>query len=508
MVLLVHPPVSKPCEPPAGIARLAGALKGHGIEYGLIDANLEGLMSLLKVNITAADTWTRRALRNVSRNVDALRDPSTYASFDRYRRAMADLNRILAYSPGNARVHAGLCNYDDERLSPVRSDDLLATTANPHWNPFYPYFSERLDKAIEGDRPSLVGFSLNYLSQALTTFAMIGFVKERFPGIKVALGGGLVTSWVRNPSWINPFAGLVDHIVAGPGEEALVAMAGGSGGRPADSLPVYGDLPTDSYLSPGMILPYSSSVGCYWSRCSFCPEQAEGNTYGALRRATVESQLATLVRTNRPILVHILDNAISPAFLKALIKNPPGAPWYGFTRFSELLADYDFCLALRDAGCVMLKLGLESGDEAVLNLMRKGISLETASMALRNLRNAGIGTYVYLLFGTPYETEAKARKTMDFVVKHNDAISFLNVAVFSLPINSPDAKGLQTRPFYEGDLSLYTDFVHPSGWSRRQARKFLDRELKRHPAVAPILARDPPFFTSNHAPFFVLQRNK
>jgi hypothetical protein len=35
-----------------------------------------------------------------------------------------------------------------------------------------------------------------------------------------------------------------------------------------------------------------------------------------------------------------------------------------------------------------------------------------------------------------------------------------------------------------------------------RVRRFLDREWKRHPLIAPILRRDPPIFTSNHAPFF------
>jgi hypothetical protein len=37
-------------------------------------------------------------------------------------------------------------------------------------------------------------------------------------------------------------------------------------------------------------------------------------------------------------------------------------------------------------------------------------------------------------------------------------------------------------------------------------RQFLDKEFKRHPAIASILRRDPPVFTSNHAPFFVKDR--
>ncbi|MBN1104859.1 MAG: radical SAM protein, partial [Deltaproteobacteria bacterium] len=114
-----------------------------------------------------------------------------------------------------------------------------------------------------------------------------------------------------------------------------------------------------------------------------------------------------------------------------------------------------------------------------------------------------IGTYVYLLFGTPPETLEKARRTLDFVAAHHDFIDFLNLAIFNMPLHGPDAEKWGTTPFYEGDLSLYTRFEHPSGWDRPLVREFLDREFTRHPAVAAILRRDPPLFTSNHAPFFV-----
>ncbi len=504
MILLVHPPVSKPCEPPPGIARLAGALKAQGVTYKLIDANIEGLLSLLDAPGTAPDTWTRRALRDRASNVAALRKWPAYSSADRYRRAVADLNRALAGAAPEGTVRIGLCNYDDRHLSPVRSGDLLKAAAHPEQNPFYPYFSRRLTGAIEQDSPALIGFSLNYLSQAVTAFAMIGFVKGRFPGIQTVLGGSLVTSWVRSPFWHNPFAGLVDHVVDGPGEKPLLALAGAPEDCAAGVEPDYGGLPLHLYLAPGMILPYSASDGCYWNRCSFCPERAEGNRFKALGRTLAKDQVQALVARHRPVLLHLLDNALSPALLETLAHNRPGAPWYGFTRFSDLLADYPSCVALRESGCVMLKLGLESGDREVLDRMRKGIDLPTVSRTLRNLRRAGIATYVYLLFGTPYETEAGARKTLEFVANHSDAIGFLNVAVFNLPLNSPDASALRTKPFYAGDLSLYTDFVHPSGWNRSQVRRFIDRELKRHPAVAPILTGDPPSFTSNHAPLFVL----
>jgi radical SAM superfamily enzyme YgiQ (UPF0313 family) len=122
----------------------------------------------------------------------------------------------------------------------------------------------------------------------------------------------------------------------------------------------------------------------------------------------------------------------------------------------------------------MLKLGLESGDQGVLDRMQKGIDLETASLVLKTLKKAGIAAYVYLLFGTPPETMSRARNTLEFVVRHKDEIGFLNLALFNMPVLGPETSEFETRSFYEGDLSLYTDFRHPDGWGRRQVRRFLD----------------------------------
>jgi radical SAM superfamily enzyme YgiQ (UPF0313 family) len=194
---------------------------------------------------------------------------------------------------------------------------------------------------------------------------------------------------------------------------------------------------------------------------------------------------------------------MSPRLLEHLAIHPPGVPWYGFTRVTPRLADAGFCRALKASGCVMLKLGLESGDQGVLDALEKGIRVDEASLALKTLKGAGIGTYVYLLFGTPAESPAAAQRTLEFVAGHADVIDFLNLAIFNLPAGSDEAANLRVHPFSEGDLSLYVDFDHPAGWGRREVRAFLDRELRRHPAVSPIVRRQPPYFTSNHAPFML-----
>ncbi|HPD61167.1 MAG TPA: radical SAM protein, partial [Thermodesulfobacteriota bacterium] len=207
----------------------------------------------------------------------------------------------------------------------------------------------------------------------------------------------------------------------------------------------------------------------------------------------------------QPVLIHFLDNTLSPALLNALASHPFPVPWYGFTRITSHLTDLDFCRALKQSGCAMLKLGLESGDQKVLDSLNKGVNLTEASQALKILKRAGVATYVYLIFGTVPENSSVAKKTYDFVVNHCDYIDFLNLAIFNLPVYGAEVEKIKTKNFYDGDLSLYTDFLHPQGWNRKQVREFLDKEFTRHPAIASIIRREPPFFTSNHAPFFVIK---
>jgi hypothetical protein len=510
------------------LAHLAGALKAHGFPYKLLDANLEGILYLLKKPIEAGDTWTRRALKHIDSNLESLRNIDLYGKFDRYKKTVLEVNRLLGKSAGDS-VRVSLEDYEHTVLSPAKKDDLLYAAQHPEENPFYSYFSARLREIIGEQRPRFIGFSLSYLSQAVCAFAMIGFAKTHFPGIEIVLGGSLLTSWMKNPAWeypsellraegvappalpvegATPSAGgqarapLIDHLVCGPGEGQLLALLGKEVSKKAYYRPTYDFDNISQYLAPGLIMPYSTSSGCYWAKCAFCPERAEGNGYIQRPPHDVTSELRSLAEERKPALIHLTDNAVSPAVLKCLVESPPGVPWYGFARVTDHLADPYFCMALKDSGCVMLKLGVESGDQSVLDAMQKGNDLSTTSRVLKALSQAGVATYVYLLFGTPHESEKEARATLDFVAKHSAYIDFVNLAIFNLPLLSPDSKELQRSSFYEVDLSLYADFIHPKGWSRKKVRCFLDNEFKRHPAIKPIMQKQPPLFTSNHAPLF------
>lgn len=503
-MLLFQPPFTKVCEPAAALAQLTAYLRANNEPCFPYDMNIEGLFYLLEKGKSSADTWSKRASKNLVANITKTQDLATYANYDKYSRAVHDINRLLHNAGKEHGLVLDLANYQDNKLSPQKSADLLYAAENFSENIFFSFFATRIPQLIEQHEPKHIGISLNFLSQALVSFALIGFLKHHYPHISIILGGGLVSTWCKNPSWKNPFTNLVDHFVTGAGEEPLLKIVSQKSPSP-HPLPAHEELMANNYLSPGYILPYAASVGCYWKKCSFCPETNENNPYSCTPEAEVLSDLHTLCRITKPRLIHFLDSAISPRLMKALIENPPGIPWYGFARICKELTNPTFTQALKKSGCSMLKLGIETGSERIMESMHKGITVELASKVLKSLEQAGIKTYVYLLFGTPSESIEEARETLDFTKTHAQAISYLNLSIFNLPACNVSYQNLETGDFYEGDLSVYTDFVHPRGWDRRTIRKFLEGEFKRDSDIGKILKRNPPFFTSNHAPFMAIK---
>ena len=501
-MLLIYPPLTKGCEAPAGIHRLAGVLRQQGHSVSIWDANLEGQLWLFEQPPPDNGTWAARAFRNRSRSLAILCDPQHYhGDAPHYRNAVSDLDHLLACQGKPYGFRLGLADCRHDQLVPVRSADLRAMSETPELSCFYRYFSETLPQRLAN--ATAVGISLTFLSQALITFGLIGQIRRLRPDLPIYLGGGLITSWQQYPGWDMPFRDLINKMVRGPGEQEICQLLGLSlAATPPDPLASH-PAPDPRYLSPGFILPYACSSGCWWNQCSFCPERAERTPYRQRPIRQVRAELTQLIATHRPALVHLLDNALSPALLQSLAAEPLGAPFYGFVRFSEELEDPGFCRALKRSGCLMVKLGIESGDDQVLQALQKGTGTGRAARVLSSLAAAGIGVYGYFLFGTPAENREAAGVTKEFIRLHHHEISFLNLAIFNMPVFGEDAALHQTGRFYDGDLSLYTGFQHPAEWGRGDIRRFLRQELTRIPEVAAIVRRDPPRFGSNHAAFLL-----
>ncbi len=504
-MILIFPPVAKPCEPPAGVALLSAALKEQGMTCSVFDANVEGLMYLINSVKEPIDSWSQRALKNRDKIIADLKDPKLYSNMDRYHQRVYDLNKLLSISVDSNRFRLTLSDYSDNQLSSVNSRDLLKSAKMYQENPFYPYFEQELKPQIlslDSEDSEFIGISLCYLNQALVSFALAGWIKDTFKDKKLVMGGGLVSSWMSRPDFKDPFRDLIDVMIKGEGEQPLLELLGKKNIEKRHYIPDYDFVKPDLYLSPGKILPFRASIGCYWSKCRFCPEKAETRPYSSQRAAKVLADVKKIDKAYQPDVIHFIDNAVTPALMKTLSKEDLSFKWYGFVRFEKEFLSASFCQELKKSGCEMLKLGLESGDQGVLDQMNKGTDLDMASTTLKNLHKADILTFVYLLFGTSFENEKAAYKTLEFIEVHKDVINYLNMAVFNLPKFSDDATDLATQEFYHGDLSLYLNFNHPFGWDRRKVKKFLDKTFKKRAFSNGKIKRNPAFFSSNHAMFF------
>jgi Radical SAM superfamily len=517
--LLIHPPAAKPAEPPLATAVLLGHLREQGYAADAIDANLGAVLWLLdpeRLAVAAGSvpaTSLRRAIRHVPRALALLRSPLAASSFARYRSAVEDLGRALS-TYGKTEERLSLGDYVNRRLSPFAPADLERLGAGMERTLFRDYFERELLPQVLARRPRCIGLTINYRHQALPAFELAGLLRRALPDALLVAGGGLISSWAQplrdRRTTLLPF----DLLVAGPGEASLAALAAGA--IPAGLLledsaanafvPDYSFVDPGAYLSPEPVLQVTASRGCYWARCRFCPEAATPTqryrSYPAERLPGLLRRLEAATGVRR---FHFTDNALPQAALRALAgaaDELSGLAWHGFVRFEAPLADRSLARALKTAGCRMLQLGLESGAQGVLDRLHKGTDLATASRILHQLHAAGIATYVYVLLGTPQESEAEAEATLTFLEAHADQIDFLNLAIMNLPREADFAGELPGAEWQEEPLGLYLR-REEDGRERAAARSFLNKRLLASPAIRAIVQRTPPWFTSNHAPFFV-----
>jgi anaerobic magnesium-protoporphyrin IX monomethyl ester cyclase len=176
-----------------------------------------------------------------------------------------------------------------------------------------------------------------------------------------------------------------------------------------------------------------TSRGCP-ARCTFCESwRTLGNRFRGHSPAYILAEIEHLVATYG--VEHVIfnddtftwDMARAQAVCEGLLEKNLGVTWFAFSRVDtvtrELLA------LMKRAGCVSLNFGVESGDVHMLEVMKKGATLEQARQALRWSRELGFKTLASFLFGLPGETAASIERTINFAIELNPHIALFNVLV-------------------------------------------------------------------------------
>jgi len=98
-----------------------------------------------------------------------------------------------------------------------------------------------------------------------------------------------------------------------------------------------------------------------------------------------------------------------------IIKRGMKIKWECPTRIDCL--DEEILRIMKRAGCIRLRLGVESGNQKILDIMRKKITLEKIERAFKRSRNVGIETFAYFIIGYACENEDTIKDTINFAKK-------------------------------------------------------------------------------------------
>lgn len=114
-----------------------------------------------------------------------------------------------------------------------------------------------------------------------------------------------------------------------------------------------------------------------------------------------------------------------------LICNKSKMTWTCYARADDL-ADEEIVKLMKKAGALQVQIGIESGNQMMLDQMNKRCTVEQNLQAIRNCRKHGISTLISLIIGYPGESELTLNDTLEFMREARPDFHFL--ATFSVRI--------------------------------------------------------------------------
>jgi len=305
-------------------------------------------------------------------------------------------------------------------------------------------------------QPSMVAISVPFPGNLYAAFRCAQWIKQHYPAVKTAMGGGFANTELRSLSEPRVFE-FFDFITLDDGEapvEHLVEHVAGK--RPLELLkrcfalvdgkveylnlslskdykqadvgtPDYSDLWLDQYISvleianpmhrmwsDGRWNKLTMAHGCYWGKCTFCDISLDYiKVYEPLTAQLLCDRMETMIAQTGQNGFHFVDEAAPPALMRALaleiIRRKLTVVWWTNIRFEKSFSR-DLCVLLRASGCVAVSGGLEVASDRLLALIQKGVTVAQVAQVTRNFTEAGVMVHAYLMYGFPTQT---AQETID-----------------------------------------------------------------------------------------------
>ena len=305
------------------------------------------------------------------------------------------------------------------------------------------------------EKPAFIGLSCT-TSSFHDGIRIAQMARQALPGIRTVFGGPHVSALKEGL-----FAGFpaMDFAVIGEGEETMsqlllkgnddpasvkgiIYRRGGEAvftGYPEQGL-VLDDLPfpayeklagfPSSYMLPIFNYPKTPNTSCISSRgcpysCSYCDRSVFCRSFRYNSAGYLYEHLRYLRERFGIRHINFYDDQFTfnrqrvEEFTGMMIDRPLGMTFNCAVRAEHI--DRELLTRMKSAGCWMMSLGIETGDEELLAQHRQNADLDHLAQKIRMIKDAGLRTKGLLMMGLPGETEASIRRSMNYV--------------FSLPID-------------------------------------------------------------------------
>lgn len=363
----------------------------------------------------------------------------------------------------------------DENFGFSRYAERLGRSAN-QFNELYNFLQQKptyideialsiLNEKLAVVQPKLVCISVPFPGNLYSAFRCAQFIKQKYPNVKVSMGGGFPNTELRSLKEVKVFE-FFDFITLDDGELPVEILHSNilnptnknpnykaykrtflveneevlynnfslrQDYKQADlGTPDYSDLFLDKYISvielanpmhslwsDGRWNKLTMAHGCYWGKCTFCDISLDYiKNYEPIAAGILADRMEQMIAQTGERGFHFVDEAAPPALMRELaieiIKRKLTVTWWTNIRFEKSFTQ-DLCLLLKASGCIAVSGGLEVASDRLLKLIDKGVTVEQVAQVTHHFTQSGIMVHAYLMYGYPTQTIQETVDSLEMV---------------------------------------------------------------------------------------------
>lgn len=327
---------------------------------------------------------------------------------------------------------------------------------------------KQLAETLSGEDILTIAITTTYYTSVLPILEIVDFIKHYNQRAKIIVGGPFVSNQVRSLEPVSldylfsSIEGVDIYVNSSQGETALLNIIGAlKNGNPLEHINniYYKKKGCNGFIaSPtikennrlsenqvnwdlfadraGECVNVRTAISCPFS-CAFCGSPKHAGDYQRLEAKDIEKELNQLHRVESVKFIHFIEDTFNipvkrfKEILRMMVKNKYRFIWHSYFRCQ--FADREMVELMKKSGCMGVYLGLESGNNRVLENMNKAVKVEEYFKGIELLKEYDIIMLGSFVLGFPGETVETTADTIRFI--EESGIDFYRVQPwYCLPI--------------------------------------------------------------------------